>query len=218
MTYGTASSFLSDGEACHPPSRRSGLAFAHAITILTNPTLLSTVFFAALARKFAPPGNAILIGAIAVGFAGLLPSLIVLTLRKLRFVKDLALTVKSERPVVYRLCALAYALGTIALVAAGAPWQIPAAMALQVPLMLSLLVLTRDRKVSIHTSGITALLGMSLFVMWPAGLLFGAALPLAAWARWTLRAHTWPELWIGAAVGAASGGGGLLLLSALVGK
>jgi hypothetical protein len=191
---------------------------AQAVTVMTNPSFLSGFFFIALAMSFVSVGSRLMVALVGAGFASILPILTVIALRNAGLVTDLALRERAERPVVYAACALVYAAGAAILITIGAPWQVWGVMVLHLPMMAVLSVLTPRAKISIHTTGVAALWSASLILWGPVALPLGVVLPLAAWARWAVGAHTRHELATGALLGLVSTGAGLLLLGTFVGK
>ena len=198
-------------------ARNSQAGIAQAVTVMTNPSFLSGFFFVALAMSFVPVGSRLMVALVGAGFASIVPILTVIALRNAGVVTDLALRERAERPIVYAACALVYAIGAAFLVTIGAPWQVWGVMFLHLPTMAVLSVLTRRAKISIHTTGVAALWSASLILWGPAALPLGVVLPVAAWCRWALGAHTRHELATGALLGLVSTGAGLLLLRTFVG-
>ncbi len=199
------------------PAWNSQAGAAQAVTVMTNPSVLSGFFFVALAIRFVPVGSRLMVALVGAGFASIVPILTVIVLRNSGLVTDLALRKRAERPVVYVICSLVYAIGAASLVTMGAPWQVWGVMVLHIPTMAVLLVLTRRAKISIHTTGVAALWSASLILWGPAALPLGVVLPAAAWGRWALGAHTRHELAAGALLGLVSSSAGLLLLRTFVG-
>ena len=93
------------------------------------------------------------------------------------------------------------AVGTILLAVLDAPRELVAVVLTVVPELVLAIVISHWWKISIHAAVVAGLLGI-FFVLFGAWMLL--ALPLVAvvgWSRVVLGAHTWVQVWAGAAVG-----------------
>lgn len=90
------------------------------------------------------------------------------------------------------------------LVAVHAPRELTALVVAMLTGLITVLVVTRFWKVSIHTSVTAGFLGILLVVYGPWALAGTAVLAAVAWSRTVLDAHTWPQVVVGAAIGFAA--------------
>ncbi len=184
--------------------RRRGLGFSDLLSLVLNPSVMTGVFVCLVAAEFEAPGfPRVLHAALGFVFTSLIPVGLLFVLKDQARLSDIEMSVRSERELVYLLCALGYALGSGLLLITGASWQLWGLLALHVPNTLILMLLNRRLKVSIHTMVITSLWVAALMFfsgkMAPAGIL----IPAAAWARWKAGSHSIRELLWGMLVGGA---------------
>lgn len=83
-----------------------------------------------------------------------------------------------------------------------APRELVALVVAMLVGLLAVLLVTRAWKVSIHTSVAGGLLGILVILFGPWALLGLPVLAAVAWSRTVLDAHTWPQVVVGAALGA----------------
>jgi membrane-associated phospholipid phosphatase len=108
-------------------------------------------------------------------------------------------------PILVALGSITVATGLLVLVQA--PRELVALVLAQMAGLLVVLAITRFWKVSIHCATAAGLVGVFVVLFGPWALLGLAALPLIAWARVTLDAHTWPQVTVGATIGFLIGAG-----------
>ncbi len=189
---------------------------ALAVSVLLNPGLLLGVFLGALASTREPEPRRLVAAALAFGFATVVPLTSVALLWRRGIVGDLDLRVRRERQAVYVTCGASYACGAAALALVGARWVAGALVLVLVTAALAA-ILNRFLKVSIHAMTLAGVAVGSIVVVglraWPITLV----LPLGAWARWAVGAHTPAELVTGAALGGTVALMGFGALSVLLG-
>jgi hypothetical protein len=178
------------------------LRISDVVSLLLNPSLMTGVFFCALAARFEPRGAARLAhDAIAVVFAGLLPVGLIFVLMARGRLSDAEMSVRAERERNFLLCVACYAAGTILLLASRAPWPLWGLMALHVPNTLVLVAANRRLKVSIHTMVLTSLFVASILFFGLRAAPLGLLVLVSAWARWDAGNHSPAELACGIAIG-----------------
>lgn len=108
---------------------------------------------------------------------------------------------REQRALPLLAALLCVAVGAIWLVVLHAPRELVAMVLTVVPELIIAIVVSHWWKISIHAAVIAGLLGI-FFVLFGAWALL--ALPWIAvvgWSRTVLEAHTWPQVWAGAAIG-----------------
>ncbi len=194
----------------HAISTAHSISTAHAISAVSSPTLLLGVLYPVVGALAAGlPGVAwSLLGML---FTVVVPAAIVdLGVRHGRYT-DHHLTRREQRAVPLGLAAASVAAGVAVLAVAGAPRAI---VALQVAVLATLALATLVTlvwKVSLHVAVVAAaaaVLPVLGGAWWTVSWL---AVPVVAWSRWRLRAHTRPQLVVGALLGAGVTLGVLML-------
>ena len=109
---------------------------------------------------------------------------------------------RTSRAVPLLVAAASVASCAALLVTIRAPRELVALVVAMLVGLLAVLLLTRAWKVSIHTSVAGGLLGVLVILFGPWALLGLPALAAVAWSRTVLDAHTWPQVVVGAALGA----------------
>ncbi len=119
-------------------------------------------------------------------------------------ITDLDMSVRHEREAVFGSFVLFFLAGTLALWATRAPTLMIAAMAAYTVSTLVVQYITRYWKISTHALGITAPLVALTLLYGNQTLPFLVLIPMVAWARVYLKAHTLMQVIAGAALGTGS--------------
>lgn len=193
------------------------LTAAGAASLAFNPSLWTGGFVVFLALHFEPTtGDRWIAAAVAFASLAVIPISILFLLRAGGRLSDLEMRIQPERGLVYRTCAVFYALGAAALFLLGATWQVWGLVALHVPYALVLEGCNRRWKLSIHTTGLAGMVGAAVLFFGFRGLPLAVVPVLGGWARWKVRAHTIGQLVAGATIGVLLTTGGLALIHLLV--
>ncbi len=155
--------------------------------------------------------------AVAVVFVSLVPIMVLFALRARGRLASVEMRERSERELVYFICAASYAAGALTLYALGSPWAVWGLVALHVPYALCLAALNRRWKVSIHTTGFAGIWAAGLVLFGMAGMPLALLVVIGGWGRWAAGAHTLGELTAGTLVGFVLTGGGLQIVRVLMG-
>lgn len=182
--------------------QRHRLRFPDLLSLLLNPSVMMGGFFCILAVEFERAGRLrILHALLAVAFTSLVPVGILFVLKARGKLSDVEMRVRSERDLVYLICATGYGIGAWLLYALGADWRLWGLLALHVPNTLILIVFNRRLKVSIHAMVITSLYAAALMFFGVRAAPVGILVIAAAWARWRAGAHSIAELVCGILIG-----------------
>jgi len=198
-----------------PRSSRRRLAFADLVSLILNPSLLTGAFLALVAATDEAPGRRVATAAIAVLFATVIPVAILFALRRMGLLSDVEMRVRHERQAVYGLCIASYVVGGLALLRLGSSWRVWGLFALLATVGVLAAALNMKWKVSIHTMTIASLAAIAIAFFGPAAWPVSLLLPLAAWGRWAVGAHTPFELVVGALLGGVVGPLGIVVLERL---
>lgn len=198
--------------------------FAKIITTLLQPNLLQVVVLLALV-----PGGPSLLDTLAIlWLAGLFPVVLYIV-----YLRANRVEISFELDRKYRFIPLLINAGCLLLLLALVIWagvgqgsnDLRFVLGLLIPLMAVAYVITLRIKLSLHLMGMTA--GLLVLTYVPLARPFVAStdvalvaavvgsLLLLAWARWQLRAHTLPEIFLGAAMGVLTTVGSALALRPL---
>lgn len=175
--------------------RKTALFLSH----LLNPSMLALLVFGALGWQ-----EEWFIGVVGAGVYAVLPGLSLLLLVRLRRLDQIYPDDRGVRGVLLLQGALCYALGWGVLYGLGASLLVLVTAATYVVNTLSIWVINRHWKISIHAAGVG---GTSCILLVSVGELawpFVLSLPAITWARLYLRAHTPVQIGAGAALGAGS--------------
>jgi membrane-associated phospholipid phosphatase len=137
-------------------------------------------------------------------FTSIGPMLYVLWLYSTDRIADLDMSVRSERERVFGMFVIFYAIGTLVLWLIHAPALLVASMAGYTAAALVVQYITRYWKISTHALGITAPLVVLIYLYGDQPLPFLVLIPIVAWSRVWLRAHTTLQVLAGIALGATS--------------
>lgn len=118
------------------------------------------------------------------------------------YVSDLDLSVRQERILPLSFALAVMSLGWLLLHYAAAPPLLRAFATLNMAQAALFLFITLFWKISMHTTAVTALAVLSVFVVGEMALLLFLTVPLVAWSRLRLRRHTLGQTIAGALLGA----------------
>lgn len=195
-------------------ARTTGERLALAVTYVVSPLALPLVALVATARALGADGwETALVGALALVFTGLLPLALLASMVRRGEARTLEVRERARRTKPYLLGALGNALlGAALLALLPAARHTVGALALwQSATVLLLLAVNARWKISAHLVAVAgafaalAWLRAAMDVPVPSGLVAGLALavPLVAWARLRLGAHTRAQVLAGTLVGLA---------------
>lgn len=177
------------------------LRLARIVSVLTFPPVVALPTFLILDALLGGPGSRLLVGLLAVAFGVAWPIVmsVVLILRR----RTAGSEAPRERIVLLGLGAIGYSFGVITLIAVGSPVLITLLMFCYVTNTLALLALNLYWKASAHAMGVAGPTIGLVFGLGAVGALLSVLLPLTAWSRVRLRAHTLSQVAVGAALGYA---------------
>jgi len=172
---------------------------AEYVSAVMNAPLITMLTFIPLVYRFGY-GSTLQLLAITSFFGCFLPLITVVYMLKRGIISDFYANDRDERFLPFMATIFSYTVGTVALMAVGAPEQIIALMACYLVNGVVLLLITTKWKISIHASGIaspvTALVYLLGTRLLPLFILF---LPIA-WARVELKAHDKKQVTAGAII------------------
>ena len=178
---------------------------ARIFSTVFNPFLTVLALFVILAHANAP--DAPTFWKLAFGsifFTSIGPMLYVLWLYSTDRIADLDMSVRSERRAVFTVFVVFYALGTLALWLMHAPRVMTATMGGYAVATALVQLITRYWKISTHASALTGCLTALVYLYKQQPLPFVVLVPIVAWARVYLRAHSVAQVLAGIALGATS--------------
>ncbi|MFV2116227.1 hypothetical protein ACFHW0_28360 [Micromonospora sp. LOL_025] len=199
--------------AAGPEPTRARLVARALSEVLSPPILLAVTGVVVAVETATTPPRAVLAGATALLFGGVLPMAWILTAVRRGGLTDHHITqVRRQRhlPLAVSLACVLAGAGLLAAMDAG---PVAALFLLTAATLVPSMVVTVWWQVSIHSSvaAATALFLIALWGPWAAG---GLAVVLAlGWSRLELRAHTLPQVVVGVALGVAVGAGAWPLLA-----
>ncbi|BEP13863.1 phosphatase PAP2 family protein [Acidothermaceae bacterium B102] len=91
--------------------------------------------------------------------------------------------------------------GAVLLAVVHAPRDLVALVLTVVPELVIAIAVSHWWKISIHAAVVAGLLGILMVLFGPGWLLALPLVALVGWSRMVLKAHTWPQVWVGAALG-----------------
>jgi membrane-associated phospholipid phosphatase len=188
-------------------NRPGGIRFrrqaARLISTVCNPFLTTLILFVLFSHGLASStADFWRLLAITSFFTAIGPMLFVYWCYATDRISDLDMSVRSEREAIFGVFVAFYLAGTCALALLHAPALLIASMAGYTANTFIVGIITRYWKISTHALGITAPL-VALWVMYkPAPLPFFILIPLVAWARVYLKAHTIAQVVAGTALAA----------------
>jgi hypothetical protein len=176
-------------------------ALARALTNALNPFFIFTVLYAFVALAEAGFSRAVLYLALELLAAAAVAGYVLLMRRRSR-VEDFWISARAERltPALFLLAAFVALLGALALL------DVPRELFLLTLSMglasATVALITQVWKASAHCTVAGHAAAAGLLLLGPLGIIFLLALPLVVWSRVVLKAHTLPQAFAGAAVGA----------------
>jgi membrane-associated phospholipid phosphatase len=185
--------------------RRVLTDLARIFSTICNPFVTALVLFVIIAHQLATdtPTFWKLLFTSTV-FTSIGPMLYVLWLYSTDRISDLDMSVRAERERVFFVFVVFYAIGTFVLWFFHAPALLTATMAGYTAASLAVQYITRYWKISTHALGITAPLVVLVYLYGLQPVPFLVLIPIVAWSRVWLRAHTVLQVIAGTALGAFS--------------
>jgi membrane-associated phospholipid phosphatase len=186
------------------PSRRRRVLvdIARIFSTVCNPFLTALVLFVILAHekaRSAPEFWFLLF--VSTFFTSLGPMLYVLWLYASDRITDLDMSVRTERERVFGIFVIFYTVGTLTLWWLHAPVIITATMAGYATASAITQYITRYWKISTHALGVTAPLIVLIYMYGWQPVPFLVLIPIVAWSRVFLRAHTLAQVFAGIVLG-----------------
>src|SRR4051812_38678394 len=108
---------------------------------------------------------------------------------------------RNKRAVPLLVALASVIVGALLLVAVQAPRELVALVLTVVPELVIAIAVSHWWKISIHAAVIAGLIGVLMVLYGPWALLGLPLVVLVAWSRRVLNAHSWPQVWVGAALG-----------------
>jgi membrane-associated phospholipid phosphatase len=185
--------------------RRVLTDLARIFSTVCNPFLTALALFVILAHANAPDPTAFWrLAFTSIFFSSIGPMLYVLWLYSTDRIADLDMSVRSEREAVFTAFVAFYVAGTIVLWLMHAPRVLTASMGGYAVATAIIQYITRYWKISTHASAITASLTALVYLYKWQPLPFVVLIPIVAWARVYLKAHTVGQVLAGIALGLTS--------------
>ncbi len=185
--------------------RRVLTDIARIFSTICNPFLTALTLFVILAHVEASTSQSFWFLLFAsTFFTSIGPMLYVLWLYATDRISDLDMSVRAERERVFGIFVLFYAVGAIVLWSLKAPLLMTATMAGYTFGSLVTQYITRYWKISTHALGIVAPLIVMIYLFGWQPVPFLILVPIVAWSRVFLRAHTTLQVIAGTALGIVS--------------
>jgi membrane-associated phospholipid phosphatase len=174
---------------------------ARVVSEVCAPAVCGVVGLVAVAIHNTGSGAGAAWGGLAAIFVCGLPMAFVLTgVRDGRW-DDHHVADRSKRALPLLVALVSVIVGALLLVTVQAPRDLVALVLTVVPELVIAIAVSHWWKISIHAAVLAGLVGV-LIVLYGAWALLGLPLvALVAWSRKVLDAHTWPQVWVGAALG-----------------
>ena len=163
---------------------------------LLNPALLAVLVFV-IHGKMADG----FVGFVGVGFFAILPGCTMLVLLRWRYIHQLYPHDRNERSILLLLGGFYYLIGWIVLYGLDAERLVLATAGIFVVSTLLVWLVNRHWKISIHAAGVGGTACILLISIGEQVAPFFVVLPIIAWARLYLRAHTPAQVVAGAVLG-----------------
>lgn len=179
-------------------------SFAEFISIIAYAPIISIPAFAVINYFLLNLYDFLIINTVCAIFAGILPSLLVLSLLKKRSSGkkiDMDIPERTDRHYPLILVIITYIIGTIVLYALNAPAITTVLMFCYFSNTLILFLINLYWKISIHAMGVAGPSVALIYVFGPLGLVFSPIIPLVMWSRLYLKKHTFFQVIIGALLG-----------------
>lgn len=185
-----------------PAIRSPRATAARVITELSGPAICAGAGLLVVAIRAAGNGAGAAWGGLAAIFVSGIPMAFIAKGVKHGRWNDHHVNDRRQRAIPLLVALASVAVAAVLLVIVQAPRELVALVVAQLVGLVVVLVVTRWWKVSIHAAVAGGLLGIFV-VLFGAWALVGL-IPLAAvaWSRTVLDAHTWPQVIVGAALGA----------------
>ncbi len=185
--------------------RRVLTDLARIFSTVCNPFLTALTLFVILAHATArSTAQFWFLLFISTFFTSIGPMLYVLWLYATDRITDLDMSSRSERERVFVAFVLFYWAGTLVLWLVHAPTLLIATMGGYAAASVAVQYITRYWKISTHALGISASMVALVYVFGQQPLPFLILIPIVAWSRVYLKAHTPAQVIVGALLGSAS--------------
>ncbi len=195
----------SDTDIVPIKNRRAWRDLARILSTVFNPFLTALALFVILAHATARGTlDFWWLLLLSTFFTSLGPMIYVFWLYGSDRISDLDMSVRHEREAVFGAFVVFYLLGTIVMWLTHAPTLMIASLAAYTLSTLVVQYITRYWKISTHALGITAPLVALTLLYGNETLPFLVLIPMVAWARVYLKAHTVMQVIAGAALGTGS--------------
>ncbi|MBC8045086.1 MAG: hypothetical protein IAF08_16730 [Rhizobacter sp.] len=175
---------------------------ANVVSAILHPTVLPVIAFWALlfiAEENLPNRNQYL--AIAFTVCTLSPIVVVLVLIRAGIVNDYDVSDRKRRLLPFILGVIVYIAGYFVMQANGAPVIVSGLILCYAINTFIIMFITLQWKISVHMASLGGPIAALTFVFGPAMLLLLLLVPLLAWSRVVLKAHTRMQTLAGAALG-----------------
>jgi len=170
---------------------------AEIITHIFNPPLVAAPTFLYLLFLESAP-NSLVLALIALFFATLLPLSMVVMLSRRGIIPDIWASTRESRVIPFAGAILSYLIGAASLLLAGSPAAVASLMLCYVGNTVIMMLISLRWKISVHASGIAGPLTALAYLFGVIALPLFLLIVLVAWARLRLKAHTVPQVVLGA--------------------
>jgi membrane-associated phospholipid phosphatase len=192
---------MEDVGATRPPAVRR---IAQIVTEVSGPAVIAVAGLLIVAVRNAGSGAGAAWGGLAAVFVGGIPmAYIAHGVRRGRW-SDHHVPERSKRALPLLVALASVAVAAALLVAVGAPRELVALVVAMIAGLVAVIAVTHWWKVSIHSAVSGGFLATLCLLFGPWALLGLPVLALVAWSRTVLDAHTWPQVLVGASIGAAA--------------
>lgn len=174
---------------------------AKAVSFIAQPTFLSIPVFILLNLLIDDVGKYVLVTAVSLIFATVIPVAVVYYWSFKLNEKDGDIPNLKDRYIPLVLGVLSYLAGTLVLYFIEAPHITTLLMLCYFVNTIAVFIVSLRWKISIHAIGVVGPTMALCAVYWPWGLLFILILPPVAWSRYVLKKHTPAQLICGAVMG-----------------
>ena len=172
-------------------------ALAEIITHIFNPPVVAVPTFLYLIL-FERAANPLALASIILFFATLLPLTMVVTLTRRGIIPDIWASERESRVIPFAGAIISYLLGAVTLIVARSPAPITSLMLCYVGNTTIMMLITLRWKISVHASGIAGPLTALIYLLGTIAIPLSLLILLVAWARLKLKAHTIPQVAVGA--------------------
>ena len=190
---------------------------ASVITELSAPAPLTALVIAIVAwHSASTPAAAIGWALVGGAFAPLLPLAHLIRQVRAGHVSDHHVAVRGQRPRILAIALLSVTVGLLLLTILGAPGALLALFIAGASAITTAMVVSLWWKMSVHMVAVGGILTVCAILFGPGVLVLLPLVPLVAWSRIELAAHTPAQVVVGAVIGASVSGGVFTLVSHLL--